>query len=759
MALCIGLSVVAQASGNGTPPSVGALPSSSNGPQWAGAQDGLDGSAGGWLNGHATQGPQGFRRLDAGEQVDLPPDLNTPDIHDLSVVWEPAGMRVRWKTATAANRRIDYGWAMSYGKATGNLETFTNNHDVLLTNLQQDTIYHLRVTSTTPSGKSSQSENVAFFTGPKLPGSAKLSGPAFTLHPMQLDFQGPFAKELDNSPNPFRDYRMQVRLRGPQGELLKVYGFFAGDGEGGTQGNIWRARFLPESPGLWTYTVQFREGSDISTNLDASGSPGLLEGESGALMITSPHSNPPGFYRHGVLEVSDGHYLRFRDGTYFLKGGTNSPENLLAYAGFDNTEDQPGGLGTPGLPDGLHRFGPHAKDFGRHGLGDAKDALFYSETTGESSRGIIGALNYLGSVHINSVYFLPMNLGGDGWDTYPYVEPKNQSFDKLHFDVSKLDQWNLVFEHAQREGILLHFVLAETEAANEDWLDGGNLGVERKLFFREMVARFGHLPALQWNLSEENDYSTEHLREFADYLRELDPYERPIAFHTKVLPSHSQYLAYTKVLGEERFGAASIQGHPEDAGHHVEFWRTKSEAAGRPWVVAVDELTPANVGLSDQNINQLRKEVLYDVYFSGGQIEWYAGSHPQPLGGDLNLEDFRPREDMWLQTWYARRFMQACLPYWRMKPVDSLVSGESSAYGGAEVFAAKNEVYAIYYPNASNTGQLNLTSASGVFELTWFNPRTGIIEPEIDFVVGGGFINVGAPPNSPNQDWVVLIKR
>ena len=35
-------------------------------------------------------------------------------------------------------------------------------------------------------------------------------------------------------------------------------------------------------------------------------------------------------------------------------------------------------------------------------------------------------------------------------------------------------------------------------------LDGGNLGPERRLYLREMVARFGYVLALNWNLGEEN---------------------------------------------------------------------------------------------------------------------------------------------------------------------------------------------------------------------------------------------------------------
>ena len=64
----------------------------------------------------------------------------------------------------------------------------------------------------------------------------------------------------------------------------------------------------------------------------------------------------------------------------------------------------------------------------------------------------------------------------------------------------------IVFEHAQRKGIMRHFVLNEAEPANKQELDRGQLGVERKLFYRELIARFGRFPALQWNLSEEYNF-------------------------------------------------------------------------------------------------------------------------------------------------------------------------------------------------------------------------------------------------------------
>jgi len=48
----------------------------------------------------------------------------------------------------------------------------------------------------------------------------------------------------------------------------------------------------------------------------------------------------------------------------------------------------------------------------------------------------------------------------------------------------------------------------------------------------------------------------------------------------------------------------------------------------------MNEITPSNVGLGPDNADELRKEVLYDVLFSGGNLEWYCGSYDLPPGGD-----------------------------------------------------------------------------------------------------------------------------
>lgn len=589
---------------------------------------------------------------------------------------------------------------------------------------------------------------VATGSGPtfqvRLPKGVYIPGDPSRWSPMEIWFQGPKHKQIDEGPNPFLDYRLQVMLTAPSGERYDVPGFFDGNGSGDSVGNIWKIRFTPTETGTWLFDVSFRTGGAVAVSLDANaGQPLAFDGLTSSFLVDDVSPFASGFHRKGMLQDVGEHYLRFQDGTWFVKGGTNSPENLLAYFGFDDVADS-GNLGL------LHLYTQHRIDW------NAGDPDWKSATTGYDARGLIGALNYLSSEGVNSVYMLPMNLGGDGQDVSPFVGQAPTDFDKLHYDIPRLHQWNLAFEHAQSRGILLHMVLAETEVANETWLDGGQLGVQRKLFLREMAARFAHSNALQWNLCEENDYSLAQLNAFADYLLEVDPYQHPITVH-----NYTDNLSlYAQLAGNPRFSVTSNQYTPDNAGATVEALRDMSEDARSPWAVCLDENWPAATGLQPDNADDLRKRVLWDAYLSGAAgVEWYFGYQPLPIGGDLDVEDFRTRAPMWRFMRIAREFVTTYLPFPAMRPADDLLSGENTSYGGGEVFALPGEVYAIYLPSGSPSGTLNMGGAFGTYRKRWFNPRSGNFEGGQQTFGGNTQHALGTPPNSATQDWVVLIEK
>lgn len=380
----------------------------------------------------------------------------------------------------------------------------------------------------------------------------------------------------------------------PSGIDYKVPGFFAGDGRGNGVGDVWRVRFSPDETGTWQYRISFQTGKEVNIS-EADGTRLPIDGTEGEFTVSPQSEEDDGFLKYGRLKYVGQHYLKFSDGPYWIKGGIDSPENFFGYAGFDNTFDKAGGLGTDTLADGLHRYEPHIADW------QTGDPLFDNSQTPEVAKGIIGAINYLSEEGVNSVYFLPMNLGGDGRDTYPFLGSSGSFYDNTHYDISKLYQWNIVLNHMQTKGIAAHIVLAETEVGNTEWFDGGELGVERKLFYREMIARFSYLLGVKWNLSEESRYGTERHNAFASYMQSLDWASHPVTVH-----SHLNQPAdlYDPLLSNPLFDTTSIQFSPTLTDDFVETWREKSASAGRPWVIDMDEVGPA------QTVLQMRMQTL-----------------------------------------------------------------------------------------------------------------------------------------------------
>ncbi len=574
--------------------------------------------------------------------------------------------------------------------------------------------------------------------------------------------------ERDDNPNPFLDYRYDVTFTGPSGQQFRVPGFFAGDGAGIGEGSIWKARFSPDETGVWTYRVSFRAGNNLSVNLAPyAGDPVGDDGMSGTFSVTDTPADAGDFLTYGRLAYNGSHYLKFAEGPYFIKGGVDSPENFFGFAGFDNTVDHKGGAGSAGLIAGIHRYPSHVDDWVEG------DPDFSNEETGESGRAIIGAINYLSAERVNSIYFLPMNLGGDGRETFPFVGSSGSDFDNTHYDISKLYQWNLVLEHMQNKDIAAHIVLAEQEPINTAWFDDGELGVQRKLYYRELVARFGYLLAIKWNISEESRYGAERHKQFAGFLRSIDWAQQPIAVHTR---RDRPEEAYDDLLGNTLFDITSIQYSPENGDNFVEQWRSQSSESGWPWVIDMDEIGAPQVGLTDTNTDELRKLVLYPVYFSGGNLEWYFGYHNLPLGGDIRTEDFRTREAMYRYMWIAREFMQDHLPFWQMTPDDSLHTlpaamveeaesvseTEVSPTSDVQVFYLDGEVYAVYLPTGEAVGSLSVIP--GTYTLRWFNPRDGGFAGNSLLMSTDGDtdrvdITLPNPPDSMDEDWVLLIER
>lgn len=602
--------------------------------------------------------------------------------------------------------------------------------------------------------------------------SVKVDGELKQWHKVTLTLDGPFARETDVAPNPFTDYRMTVTFRHESGSPeYSVPGYFAADGDAANtaadEGVKWRAHLSPDKPGKWTYRVSFVQGKQAAVEASVAGQPlAKFDGQNGSFDVQPTDKIGRDFRARGRLQYVGKHYLQFAgSGEYFVKAGPDAPETLLAYADFDNTQAL-----KKNVP--LKTWQPHVGDW-QHG-----DPTWQNG----KGKGLIGALNYLASKGCNTFSFLTYNAGGDGDNVWPFVNRD----DKLHYDCSKLDQWQIVFDHATTLGLHLHFKLQENELDDnrrgheaqdgvvKESLDGGTLGIERKLYCRELIGRFGHELGLNWNIGEENTQSADEQRDMIRYLHDTDPYRHNIVIHT--FPDQ-QDKVYTALLGDQSLlTGASLQNSWSAAHQRTLKWVRESAAAGRPWVVCNDEQNPASDGVPPDpgyaghnglaeaggkkyTLHDVRKLCLWGTLLAGGGgVEYYFGYRlPQ---NDLVCEDFRSRDRSWGYCRIAIAFFRDNrIPLAEMTNADALVGNPSNS-NSRFCLAKAEELYLVYLPNGG-TAKLDLGGANGDFHVQWFNPRSGgaLTDGSVAQVTGGGEVLLGEPPQDMKEDWLIVVRR
>lgn len=548
--------------------------------------------------------------------------------------------------------------------------------------------------------------------------------------------------------NPFLNYRYEVTFTHVVSQATYVVpGHYSGrldNADGGTGGGLFRCYFSPDRSGQWNYKISFRKGTNIAVTANMTGDPGhTLDTKSGSFTVSPSDKTGRDHRYHGRLEYVGERYLRYSGSKeYFIKGGADSPENFLAYDEFDNT---PNNMGSNNLRN-RKSWVAHAPDY------ESKDEAYLWEISGEKrGQEILGAVNYLAKKGMNVFSFIPMNINGDDKNVFPYISDTVYT----RMDLSKLDQWERVFSYADSKGMYLHFKLFEIE--NDSLLNDGNLEIERKLYFREMVSRFGHHLALNWNLGEENDLSISKVKDDGEYIKGLDPYDHLIVVHTgRTSGAHNG--RYGQLTGSQSvLTGASMQINQYQVHKQTKIWIDNAIAAGKPWVVANDEQAsgvPSDTGgnLQVDNISydkdDVRKEVLWGNLMAGGAgVEYYFGDE------DLSNEDFGTRSDTWDWTQHALTFFRENLPFWDMANENGLV-GNMDDDNSVYCFAKVGDIYVVYLPNG---GTRSLTTSNDVFEVSWYDPRNGRFQTAPEEINSNGTLSLNAPDGV--NDWVALVKR
>jgi hypothetical protein len=595
-----------------------------------------------------------------------------------------------------------------------------------------------------------------------------------------VEVTGPTLDEAQGA-NPFADYRLNVTFSDGRREWT-VPGYFAGCADaadiGCTGGELWRAHFVPDQGGAWRFRVSFRTGADLV----AQGGPGRSvagDGASGRFSVGAHARNE--VRARGVLRYTGERYYRWSGaGAVSFKMGPDAPENTLSYVDFDATPN------TRGL---RKTWAPHIRDY------DAASAESYTWAGGRG-QGLLGMFNYLDQEGLNVVSMLLFNVGGDDGNVFPHllrVTPEayaemdsrtqwDEGVAHDRFDVSKMAQWQRALSYADSLGLRLHFKIQEVE--NDRFMDGGSLGRERRIFLRELIARYGHFLGVIWNLGEENIQPTAALQDISHHVDAIDVYDHPIVMHT--YPEQKE--RYRPLLGD----GSGLNGLSMQAGADFEVvlrsdivkWTTLSRYANRPWVIGYDEMGGAGGGAPvdpDYPVDQLasipsvespsreyfRRHAIWSSLTAGGEgVELYYGYRSGC--GDLDCQDHRTRAALWGDARRALQFFERHVGNRALTMLadDELTANDSTDY----VFADPGRTYVIFTASEEPV-QLTMLGQTGRYSVGWYDVlaggdlRAGSVS-SVD-VAADTFsvarrpyqVDLGRPPADGSGEWVILVSK
>ena len=601
-----------------------------------------------------------------------------------------------------------------------------------------------------------------------------------TYEAVTLSIEGPALDEKSEI-NPFADIRFDWIVTKGEDEWV-VPGYFAACGNAAdtscTQGKTWRAHFIPSERGAYNWKIRFRKGTNIAI-LNPLGTPLEYDGLTGQFSIDKESKDP--IRARGLLTYTGEQYYRYSgDNSLFFKFGPDAPENMLAYSEFD---------ATPNYKGFRKDWSAHRKDFSGKGK-----PFLWKEGQG---KGILGTFEYLADSGANSVSMLLWNTGGDDRNVFPHLlavemddyvamKPKKQWSEGViqdRFDVSKLEQWKKTFSYADELGIHLHFKLQETE--NNLFMDGGALQRTRKLYIREMMARFGHMLALSWNIGEENVQHPGDIRHMINYIASHNIYDHPIVLHS--YPDQKE--RYRPFLGDmTQLNGLSLQGRQNDYSdlrRDIVSWANIVELTGKRLVLAYDEPGRADGGAtvdadypdallpSKREVSIPSEKFLRDGLWSAltagaNGVEAYYGY--KTGCSDLDCQDHRTRAQLWEGGRHALNFFNT---YVGERALKMRASDLTTVGNDDYVFADPGEYYVII-PGQEEV-QLRLPGVQGKFMVDWYDRAKGgpLQTGSKPFVLGGASsitkknrrrqgpssVELGTPPETGSGQWTILVRR
>ena len=511
--------------------------------------------------------------------------------------------------------------------------------------------------------------------------------------------------EGPDAANPFTDVTLQGSFDKAGGSKRTAVEGFCDSADGST----FRIRFMPSSPGDYTYSITYRQGTFETTH-------------KGTFRATDGHRKgpirvDPKYPWHFIWEGTGEHYFFHGTTAFWLMGWRD--ERVINYC--------------------IERLVGLKINRIRSLIAGAADILW-----GE-----------------------PVMAGGNfKMSLRPWIAEAPDSFDSpghdyTRFNVSYWQKWDRMLRFARDRDVIISAILdisthkAQPAAGSED---------ERR-YIRYAVARLSAYANVTWDLGDDLDsYRDEKwTREIGTLMQSWDPYKHLASSH----PVHRRY----QDRASEWFGFTSIQNWSRRQHELMLEERQIQIKTGRIIPQTNEEYgyedhyprwaPAAPDGDSAETLRQMAWEVaMAGAYGTAGESS-RRGTNiwPDTGGGWING---RGDDTMVMLKGYAHMVdFFTSFEWWKTEPHDELVNN------GAYCLAKPGEIYAVYLPvrpmcgnseafeHQKVCGDVTIKLEPGTYEASWFSAFTGEKIP-LPPVQGP----VWTLPKTPGWlDWALLLQK
>ena len=532
--------------------------------------------------------------------------------------------------------------------------------------------------------------------------------------PTQVGLYDLFEAQVINSNNynnPFTDVELNAVFTSPTGRIINFFGFYDGDGNGGQNGNIWKQRFMPDEEGTWTYTLTFSDGSP---------------GKNGSFECVAVGAKPGPWQQ----DTNNPRWFKTSDGAHFL------PIAMHANAAITPTDWQ-------------------------------------------------DAINWASSKGYNTIITSTMNTQayGDGWgNVLPFEGTDKYNVDYDRFNIKMWIEWDSMIKTAGNSGIYIgpfNGPSGRYGGQQQGWPPSemayfpeiqDRFDTPRNLkIIRYLVARQGAF----WNLAFWNLYNTELIEimsesegiQYGEYFASITPFGRMItAQDTEQWHNgDNRWLSKMNFSSSRKLNTVQTAvGDPNNtAWQNADLNNQLALDTYRGFPVFTTE------GLWEgQGRAQKPLRIVWGFFAAGAHTMWADWSYD--LGSAVHLygsigrgsipvypltQNIFQEDQLGVDTVGDEQLKIASdatmqLQYWKMSPHNELVSGSTEAYCLAE----PGVQYMVYAP-IGGVVKLDLSTANGLFETKWLDPRVGGYSNQTQ-VNGGSIVTLNAPSS---QDWVLFV--